>query len=370
MTQVLRGLRSSLIGYCGREPARVGVGYKCLADGESAFVKADARFSTASVFKVFVLVDLFRRFVDGKLDPDDRLPFKDSDRAPGSGVLQYLGGGTALRLRDYARLMMIISDNTAADVLLDRLGPDSVADTVRWLGLRNTSVKYGCKDMLVYEQGEGEAHRNLELLGIDAEDLHGREALALLRRNAHRLSGVRTVKELRASLVDEKDWEKAPPGRFGEDDFTSPLDLVTTFERIYVQRVLGRLTEEFIEIMAACETGQSRIRRGIPGDAILAHKTGTVRGVVNDAGIVIRGPDVYALVVLVNGIPAGTRGGYVKKGEKIIADISAMTWKARKRRHGVPESGGHLALDSPNSSRNPFIFQKASRNSNPLGVTP
>ncbi|MDG6989367.1 MAG: serine hydrolase [Nitrososphaerota archaeon] len=312
------------------EKARVGVGYKSLTGSETAFVRPDARFSTASVFKIFVLVDFFRRCLERNLDPDTRVPLKDADRSPGSGVLQYLGEGAALRLRDYGRLMMIISDNTAADVLFDYLGPDSVADTVSWLGLENTVVKSGCKDILTYEQGTAEVKRKLGLLGLDSRRLDRQEALALLRKNIHRLSGVRPLKELEASLSDEE--RKAPSNKFCEDDLTSPRDLITTLERVYSERVLGKFTGEFLDIMAMCETGLNRIRRGIPRDAMLAHKTGTVRGVVNDAGIVIRGREAYALVVLVNGIQAGASGGCVRKGEKIIADISAMAWKAEKAR--------------------------------------
>jgi beta-lactamase class A len=322
-------LQGALLRYCEKESARVGVGYKQLTGGESAFVDPDSRFSTASVFKVFVLVDLYRRFLDGRLDPDRRVLLKDADRSPGSGVLQYVGGGASLRLRDYARLMMIISDNTAADVLFDYLGPKSIADTVSWLGLKNTSVGSNCKDILTYERASEEVARNLELLGLGTKGLKKEEALALLRRNAHRLSGIHTLKEIEASLADERDWKKVATKKVEDDDVTSPRDLVTTLERVYRERVLGGFTEEFLEIMAACETGQNRIRRGIPRSAILAHKTGTVRGVVNDAGIVMQGKNAYALAVLVNGIPVNAKGGYLRKGEKMIAGLSALVWKAQ-----------------------------------------
>jgi beta-lactamase class A len=324
-------LQSDLDRYCGRARARVGVGYKSLVGEGSAWVNAGARFSTASAFKVFVLADLLRRFDEGRLDPRTKVVLKDTDRSTGSGVLQYFGEGAALRLRDYARLMMIISDNTAADVLFGYLGPDSIADTVSWLGLKDTSVRSTCKDILAYELRAEEVRGYLRVLGLAPEG--GRaQAYDLLRRNIHRLSGVHPLVELSSLLREESrqrpGGQRSPP----DDDVTSPRDLVATFERVYSERALGRFTDEFLEIMAACETGANRIRKGIPKDAVLAHKTGTLRGVVNDAGIVIRGEDVYALAVLVNDIPAKGTTKYTRRGEKIISDVSTTVWRG----HGAP----------------------------------
>ncbi len=325
------GLGRSLTRLCGKFPGRVGVGYKSLENGDSVFLNPDKLFSTASVFKIFVLVDLFRRAAEGKFDLDNTLTLKDTDRSPGSGVLQYVGEGATMKLRQYARLMMIISDNTAADVLFDFLGPESLADTIGWLGLKNTSIKSNCKDILTYGQPTKELRRNLELLGLSSRGLRQQDAMTLLRRNAHRLSGIHTLTELRRFLSSQAEEERqTQKKRIPNDDVTSPRDLVTTFEQVYCERVLGKYTDEFLEIMASCETGQNRIRRGLPQDAILIHKTGTVRGVVNDAGIVLRDSKPYALVVLVSDIPVNVRGGYVAKGEKIISEISGLVWKSRK----------------------------------------
>lgn len=309
----------------------MGVGYSSFASGKTVFVNPDKRFSTASVFKVFVLIDLYRRFLEGRFDPDSRLALEDTDRSVGSGVLQYVGEGAGLRLRDYARLMMIISDNTAADVLFDRLGKESVADTISWLGLKNTQVGSNCKDLLAGSYTRREAQRILELLDVSSERGDSRLYASRIRENIHRLSGVHTTKEL--ELLNAIDDERGRPlATKGEDgDFTSPRDLVEAFTKVYQERVLGSFTDEVMDIMAACETGQNRIRKGIPKKQVLAHKTGTMKGTVNDAGIVLDGTASYALVVLVNDIPVSSPGGYEAKGEKIIAEISATAWKARKR---------------------------------------
>lgn len=327
MTRRQRALQPVLDRYCARAEARVGVGFSSLTGRGAAWVNAASKFSTASVFKVFVLADLLRRFDEGRLDPATRVALKDADRSTGSGVLQYLGEGAALSLRDYARLMITISDNTAADVLFEYLGPDSIADTVSWLGLKDTAVRSTCKDILTYELRADEARRYLKVLGLDSSGLSKDAALALLRRNIHRLSGVHPLKELKAIMSEDV---RPAGGQRGtaDDDVTSPRDLVATFKRVYSERVLGKFNEEFLEILAACETGANRIRKGIPKGAVLAHKTGTLRGVVNDAGIVMDGDDAYAIAVLVNDIPTKGTTKYTRRGEKIISDVSTMAWRA------------------------------------------
>ncbi|MDG7013134.1 MAG: serine hydrolase [Nitrososphaerota archaeon] len=326
------GLQTALERYCARAGAKVGVGYKPLGGGRGAWVRGSSTFSTASVFKVFVLADLLRRFDEGRLDPATRVGLKDADRSTGSGVLQYVGEGAALTLRDYARLMVTVSDNTAADVLFDYLGPDSIADTVSWLGLRDTAVRSSCKDILTYELRADEVRRYLRILGLDGERLAEEDALGLLRKNIHRLSGVHPVKELAAILSEAEARPPAGQKDMAGDDVTSPRDLVTTFERVYSERVLGTFNDEFLEILAACETGANRIRRGVPRGVVLAHKTGTLRGVVNDAGIVMDGERAYAIAVLVNDIPTGGNVRYTRRGEKIISDVSTMVWRAHRTR--------------------------------------
>ncbi len=331
MNTRVQSLQLTFLRYCKKQKVSVGVGYKSFATGETAFVNPDRRFSTASVFKVFVLIDLYRRFFEGRLNPDSRLALKDTDRSVGSGVLQYVGAGAGLRLRDYARLMMIISDNTAADVLFDHLGRASVADTISWLGLKNTQVGSSCKDLLAGSYTRKEAAHIAELLGLSSKGNDNRLYTSQIRENIHRLSGVHTAKEL--ELLNAIDDEHGRPlTTKGEEngDFTSPRDLVETFTKIHQERALGRFTDEVMDIMAACETGRSRIRKGIPKKQVLAHKTGTMKGTVNDAGIVMDGQASYVLAVLVNDIPTSSPGGYEAKGERIIAEVSAAAWRARK----------------------------------------
>ncbi len=105
-------------------------------------------FPTASVFKVPVIVELYGQVEAGRLSLDDRLILKDSIKVPGSGILKELSEGLEVTVRDLSRLMMILSDNTATDMLVERVGKENVNARMRRLGLKNTVVVGDCRDLL------------------------------------------------------------------------------------------------------------------------------------------------------------------------------------------------------------------------------
>jgi beta-lactamase class A len=123
---------------------RAGVMAKRLPDGPTIAVDADSLFPTASVIKLPILVALYRQFEQGALNPGQGITLRTDHARPGSGVLQYLRGGTILPLVDVATLMIILSDNTATNEVIDVLGPDhesrleAVNAPMRALGLRHT----------------------------------------------------------------------------------------------------------------------------------------------------------------------------------------------------------------------------------------
>ena len=90
-----------------------------LKTGEEVSVNPDVLVPTASVFKVPVLVEVFRKAHLGLLNLHDRHELTEEDKCPGSGVLKELLPGVQLTYEDLAVLMIIISDNTATDLCLD-----------------------------------------------------------------------------------------------------------------------------------------------------------------------------------------------------------------------------------------------------------
>jgi beta-lactamase class A len=126
----------------------LGVSIKHLGTGESARVKGRTLFPTASVFKVPVIVEYFRQVDAGKLDPDEAHFLTDADKVPGSGILKELTEGMPVIYRDLLHLMMIVSDNTATDLVASKVGFENVNSAMRGLGLNKTSVTRYCREIL------------------------------------------------------------------------------------------------------------------------------------------------------------------------------------------------------------------------------
>ena len=91
-------------------------------------------FPAASLIKLFILWELFRRHETGELDLSQRVTLKTQDKVAGFGVLKELGAGLQPSLHDLAMLMIILSDNVATNILIDLLGMESVNQTARRLG--------------------------------------------------------------------------------------------------------------------------------------------------------------------------------------------------------------------------------------------
>ncbi|MEO5589036.1 MAG: serine hydrolase [Gemmatimonadaceae bacterium] len=102
--------------------------------------RGDEKFPTASLIKVPILVTVFDLAVKGTLSLDDPITVLKIDQVPGSGVIQYLHNGAILTVRDAAWLMTTISDNTATNLLLDRIIIRRVWNKMDSLGLRDTRV--------------------------------------------------------------------------------------------------------------------------------------------------------------------------------------------------------------------------------------
>lgn len=92
------------------------------------------------MFKIAVLVEVFRQGEAGRLDLNGRVPVTNEAVRRGTGVLQYLDPAVALSIRDLAVLMIVLSDNTATELLLQKVGVERVNATLRELGLTQTWV--------------------------------------------------------------------------------------------------------------------------------------------------------------------------------------------------------------------------------------
>lgn len=122
-------------------PGDVGFCYKNLADGGELSFNTAKALLPASVIKLFVLSEAFRRFEDGTLERDREITVPRSACVPSCGAINYLHDNLTLTVRDLCELMIILSDNTATNVLIDLLGMDAVNASAREDGFRDTVLR-------------------------------------------------------------------------------------------------------------------------------------------------------------------------------------------------------------------------------------
>ena len=135
--QVERAL-DALVAQAGGE---LGLAAMNLTTGEELARNDERPMPTASVFKLPLLVELFRQSEAGALDLDERVTLRAEDAVMGSGILRDFSPGLQPTLRDLAMMMVIVSDNSATNLLLDRVGgPQRVNATMRELGLASIVV--------------------------------------------------------------------------------------------------------------------------------------------------------------------------------------------------------------------------------------
>jgi beta-lactamase class A len=111
---------------------------KNLDTGAAYGLRADAKVRTASTIKLPVMVECFKAVEDGRVKWSSELLLRDEDKVSGSGVLFEFSDGAKIALRDAMRIMIVLSDNTATNLLIDKLTANAVNKTMDALGLPDT----------------------------------------------------------------------------------------------------------------------------------------------------------------------------------------------------------------------------------------
>jgi beta-lactamase class A len=120
---------------------RLGIAVVDLASGETrAAINADERFPTASTIKTAVLVEAWQQIEDGRLAIGGVVELRKEDKVGGAGVLNRMHDGLALTIGDLLHLMIALSDNTATNLLIARVGTSRVNAKLDALGLTNTRL--------------------------------------------------------------------------------------------------------------------------------------------------------------------------------------------------------------------------------------
>lgn len=99
-----------------------GIYIKCLETGDEIAIDADRQMDTMSTVKLALMAEAFRQIEAGKFALTDRVTLTDAAKRPGTGVIRSLDAGAQLTVKDLLTMMIIVSDNTATDMIFDKVG--------------------------------------------------------------------------------------------------------------------------------------------------------------------------------------------------------------------------------------------------------
>lgn len=119
-------------------PGHVALYARNLASGATVSVDGDRPVQTASVIKLTLMLQAMKQVQAGKLELTTPLPLTKANQVEGSGILQFLTPGLELSLHDAITLMITLSDNTATNMIIDRVGLAPTNAMLARMGLRNT----------------------------------------------------------------------------------------------------------------------------------------------------------------------------------------------------------------------------------------
>lgn len=220
----------------------MGVALMDLTDGHTLLLNPDAIFTQASSIKVAVLAELYRQQQEfeqggaGKAKLTDLYTVNAHDIVADSFIMAGLTPGiTRVTNRDLATFMVAVSDNSATNVLIDRVGMDNVNAMLTSLGLTHTRLQ-------------------------------------------------RKMMDIKAAQA-------------GRENLSTPREMMTLFADLYQQKLLNKpLTDDFFKVLSTPKP--SDIPRLIPDGVVVANKPGELAGVRNDVGIVFVPNRPFVIVVM------------------------------------------------------------------------
>jgi beta-lactamase class A len=225
----------------------LGVAILDLSTGQKYLLHADEAMPTASSIKIAILAELYRQAQRGKLKLEDLYTLQRSDIVGGSGIAEALTPGvTRLTIRDVAALMISVSDNSATNIIIDRVGMENVNELLDSLGLTHTRLRRKMMDLKAASQGR--------------------------------------------------------------ENIATPREMMMLLEDLYRGKVLNKqYMEDFFKLLSIHK--ESYIPRELPEDLKVANKPGELEGVRNDSGIVFTGNRPYAISVMTTYLRRERDGG-------------------------------------------------------------
>jgi beta-lactamase class A len=239
-----RSLEDRILPLAKGYKGKVAVAVKNLESGESYFLDADDDMPTASLIKFMIMLEAYMQVSEGKVKLDDRMTLRKADMVPGSGILTYhFSDGATFPFRDAIHLMMVYSDNTATNLVLDHIGLPSTNKRLEEWGFTHTKLN---------------------------------------------------AKVFRGSTTSlDKDRTK----KFGLAS-TTARETVQMLEKVHQGKVVSpEVCKEMLDHMKKCED-KLKLKRYLPEKIVVANKSGTVSDARTDCGILYLPAGPVAICVL------------------------------------------------------------------------
>jgi beta-lactamase class A len=293
-------LKSQIEQTLPRARGEVGVAIKHIESGTEILVNADKKYPMASAYKLPVLVELFYQKSAGKLALEDLIEVKPSDIHIGSGVMValYEPPGVQLDIKNLINMMMRVSDNSASDILINRVGMENTTERMKTLGLDSIRIDRTTLEMI------------LDQSGLD----YARYGSLPARQVRQMLDNIDATTAARANDLFNRT----------DKDTAKPSDLNRLLEKLVLGEIVDRgSSDQIIAILKECQTGFARIPGLLPPDAVVAHKTGTLGGSTNDTGIVFLPFNAGHMAVTV--LMRDARAPLAER-ERVIAEVTRYAY--------------------------------------------
>lgn len=282
--------------------AVVGVSATHIESGRSVSVRGGESFPMASAVKIPFAVQWMHLVEQGKQSPDRMVALGPQDLHPGSGILTelFIHPGVSLSMANYMELMLVISDNSAADVVLrEGGGPAAVTARMKALGLNGIRVD-----------------RNIAML---ISDWMGAKTIP------PEAEWTREMWDRIYNAVPEAEHMRARRAQWADPrDTATPDDMTKLLVRIWKKDLFSERNGAFLlGILERCQTGKARLKGMLPAGTPVAHKTGTLGGVADDVGVITLPGDAghVAISVFTKG---SSRPSEVS--EKAVAEVARTVY--------------------------------------------
>lgn len=235
----------------------MGVAVELLDRGDHFTHQAEEWFPMASVFKIPILIELFRQRDAGTIDLQRIVKIPASRLSPGGGLLRHLSPELPLTVHDLATLMIILSDNTSTDVLMEMVGADRVQQTLREYGFSKIFVRMNCKELIYGAAGLGNSPLTPENNAIASEKLRNYQL------------------DLQSPVYQ---WNE-------QNNVVTPQEMNNILKALHQEKILT--PQSCREVLAILEKQMlnARLPLLLPRQATLAHKTGSLPQIRADAGL-------------------------------------------------------------------------------------